>query len=67
MRFLFPLSTAMGFVVMGEDWTIAYANSPSPTQPTYVRYRSPHGKEVSRSLVLPALKSLQGHLQAGAL
>jgi hypothetical protein len=75
MRLFFALSAAMGFVVMGADCTNAYANSPSPTQATYVRiddayadwYRSRHGKEVDRSLVLPVLKALQGHPEAGAL
>jgi hypothetical protein len=75
MRLFFALSAAMGFVVMGADCTNAYTNSPSPTQATYVRiddahanwYRSRHGKEVDRSLVLPVLKALQGHPEAGAL
>jgi hypothetical protein len=73
MRLFFALSAAMGFVVMGADCTNAYANSPSPTQATYVRiddayadwYRSRHGKEVDRSLVLPVLKAFQGHPEAG--
>jgi hypothetical protein len=64
----------MGFVVMGADCTNAYSNSPSPTQAIYVRiddayadwYRSRHEKEVDRSLVLPVLKALQGHPEAGA-
>jgi hypothetical protein len=63
------------FAQMGADCTNAYAKSPSPTQPTFVRiddayadwYRSRHGKEVDRSLVLPVLKALQGHPEAGAL
>jgi hypothetical protein len=75
MRLFFALSAAMGFVVMGADCTNPYTNSPSPTQATYVRideayadwYRSRHGKEVDRSLVLPVLKVLQGHPEAGAL
>jgi hypothetical protein len=49
---------------------------PTPRrQPTCVRaddayvgwYRSRHGKEVDRSLVLPVLKVLQGHSEAGAM
>jgi hypothetical protein len=75
MRLFFALSAAIGFVVMGADCTNAYANSPSPTQATYVQiddayadwYRSCHGKEVDRSLVLPVLKTLQGHPEAGTL
>jgi hypothetical protein len=64
-----------GYVVMGADYTNARANSPSPTQPTYVQiddtyadwYRSHNGKEVDHLLVLPVLKALQGHPEAGAL
>jgi hypothetical protein len=75
MRLFFALSAAMGFVVMGADCTNAYANSLSPTQATYVRiddaytdwYHSRHGNEVDRSLVLPVLKALQGHPEAGTL
>jgi hypothetical protein len=75
MRLFFPMSAAMGFVVMGADCTNAYTNSPSPSQATYVQiddaytnwYRSRHTKEVDRSLVLPVLKALQGHPEAGAL
>jgi hypothetical protein len=71
MRLFFALTAAMGFVVIGADCTKAYVNSPSPAQPTYIRigdakiewYRSRHGKEVDRSLVLPVLKALQGHLK----
>jgi hypothetical protein len=75
MRLFFALSAAQGFVVLGADCTNAYANSPSPTQQTFVRiddcyadwYRSRYGKEVDRTLVLPVLKALQGHPEAGAL
>jgi hypothetical protein len=53
----------------------AYANAPSPTQPTYGRiddaysdwYHSRHGKEVDRSLVLLVLKALQEHPEAVTL
>ena len=37
MRLFFALSTAISFVVLGADCSNAYASSPSPTQPTYVR------------------------------
>jgi hypothetical protein len=75
MSLFLALSATMGFVVMGADCTNAYANSPSPTQATHVRtddayakwYRSRHGKEVDNSLVLPVLKALHGHPEAGAL
>jgi hypothetical protein len=66
-RLFFALSAAMSFVVMGADCTNAYASAPSPGQPTYARiddayadwYRSRHGKEVDRSLVLPGLNASQ--------
>jgi hypothetical protein len=69
------LSAAMDFVVMDTDCTNSHANSPSPTHRAYIRiddacvdwYRSRRGKEVDRSLVLPVLKALQGHLEAGAV
>jgi hypothetical protein len=75
MRLFFALSAAITFVVMDADCTNAYANSPSPTQARNVRindayvywYRSRHGKEVDRSLVLPVLKAFPGHPEAGAL
>jgi hypothetical protein len=51
------------------------ANASSRSQPTNVRvddiyadcYRSHHGKEVDRSVVLPVLKALQEHPAASAL
>jgi hypothetical protein len=75
IRLFFALSAVMSFVMMVADCTYAYANAPSPGQPSYVRiddayadwYRSRHTKEADRSLVLPALKALQGHPEAGAL
>jgi hypothetical protein len=71
MPLFFALFAAMDFVVTSANCTNAYANSPSPTQATYVRnadwYCYRHGKEVDRSSVLPVLKTLQGHSEAGAL
>jgi hypothetical protein len=75
IRLLFVLSAAMSFDVTGVDCTNAYANAPSPDQPTYVRiddayadwHRPRHGKEVDRSWVLPVLKALQAHPGPGAL
>jgi hypothetical protein len=61
---------------MGADCTNACANSPSPTQATYIRIdddayadlcRARHGKEDERSLVFAVLKALQGPPGAGAL
>jgi hypothetical protein len=64
MRLFLSLSAVTVLVLMGADYTDAYANAPSPTQPTYVRiddayvdwFRSRHGKEVDHSLMLPVLK-----------
>jgi hypothetical protein len=76
MHYLFSvLSAAMSLVVMGADCTNAYANTPSLSQPTYVRiddaytdwYHSRYGKEVGLSLVLPVLKTLWRRPEAGAL
>jgi hypothetical protein len=75
MRLFFALSAAMTFVVMGADCTKTCANSSSSTQATGFRvddvhvdwYRSRHGKEIDRSMVLPVFKVLQGHPEAGAL
>jgi hypothetical protein len=51
------------------------AIAPPPTQPIYVRiddayadgYRSRHKKEVNCSLMLPVIKALQGHPEAGVM
>jgi hypothetical protein len=75
MRLCFTLSVAIGFVVVGADRTNAYANAPSPIKPRYVRiddayadwHRSRNGKEVDSSLMLPVIKVLQGHPEAGSL
>jgi hypothetical protein len=47
----------MTFVVMAADCTNAYVNW----------YRSRYRNEVDRSLVLPVLKALLGHLEVGVL
>jgi hypothetical protein len=57
---------------MGVDCTNAYANFPSPTQPTHVRivdayvdwYRSRHGKEVA---LFVTTQGLTGRPEAGTL
>jgi hypothetical protein len=59
---------------MGADCTKAYANVPSPDQPTNARiddayadcYCSRHGMEVDCSLVPPVLNAFQGRPEAGA-
>jgi hypothetical protein len=75
MHLFFTLHAAMSFAAMGVDCTNAYANAPSPGQPTYARidddyadwHPSRHGKEVDRSWVVPVLKALQAHPEAGAM
>ena len=75
MRLFFALSAALGLVVLSTDADNAYANSPAPKTPTYVRiddayaewYYHRYGKNIDRSLVLPVLHALQGHPEAGAL
>lgn len=75
MRIFFALSASLGMTVYSADATNAYANSPAPTVPTYVRiddafadwYLAKHGKAIDRNMVLPVLHALQGHPEAGAL
>jgi Reverse transcriptase (RNA-dependent DNA polymerase) len=75
MRLFFALASGLGLILYGADCTNAYANAPSPTHPTYLRiddmyadwYLRRFGVDVDRGMVLPVLKALQGHPEAGAL
>ena len=75
MRLFFALSSALGLTVLKTDANNAYANSPAPQVPTFVRiddayaewYYTKHGIHLDRSLVLPVLHALQGHPESGAL
>lgn len=75
MRLFFALAAAENYHVVSVDATNAYANSPPPTVPTYVKIDEPFaewyfntfGQTVDRKKVLRVLHALQGHPEAGAL
>ena len=75
MRMFFALCAQEGFVSLKVDATNAYANSPPPEQPTFVRiddqyadwYEARFGVPIDRSMVLPVQHALQGHPESGAL
>jgi hypothetical protein len=64
-----PAAYAFVLCFEGAEYTNAYSNAPSPTQPTYVWIDDDNadwfcfrdGQEVDRSLVRPVLKALQAH------
>jgi Reverse transcriptase (RNA-dependent DNA polymerase)/GAG-pre-integrase domain len=74
MRIFFALSAVLGMTTFGADATNAFANSPPPAVPTFVRiddayadwYLERHGVELDRSMVLPVLHALQGHPESGS-
>lgn len=65
----------MGYVIYSADATNAYANSPPPSQPTFVHiddayrdwYLTRFGVKLDRDLVLPVQHALQGHPESGKL
>ena len=76
MRLFFALSAALGLVVTTADTTNAFQQSPAPSVPCYLEiddaYASWHLKHFGtaidrRTHVIPLLKALQGHPEAGAL
>ena len=74
-RVFFALCAGLGLTALSADATNAYANSPPPTVPTFVRiddayadwYKERFGVDLDRRMVLPVLHALQGHPEAGAL
>jgi KUP system potassium uptake protein len=76
MRLFFALATASNYVITVADTTNAYQQSPPPTRQCYLTiddaYRSWCQKRFnmtvdSRTHVIPVLKALQGHPEAGVL
>ena len=75
LRLFFALAAAENLVVIGGDARDAFAHSPGPSTPTFVRvddafiewYRRHTGITLDRSLVIPILRALQGHPEAGRL
>ena len=74
-RLFFALSAALGYQVYGGDAVDAFAHSPPPETPTFIRiddayfdwYKYRFGIELDRSQVLPVLHALQGHPESGRL
>ena len=76
MRLFFALSAAEGYYITIGDTTNAFQKSPPPTKQCYLEiddayrswYKKRFGKDVDpRTHVIPVLKALQGHPEAGAL
>jgi Reverse transcriptase (RNA-dependent DNA polymerase) len=75
MKLFFALCAGMLMLIFKTDADNAYANSPPPGRPTFVRvdnayaewYLARHGVLLDRSMVLPVLHALQGHPESGAL
>ena len=75
MHLFYALCAALGLHVLSTDADNAYANSPPPDIPTFVRidnayaewYKDKYGMDIDRSMVLPVLHALQGHPESGAL
>jgi hypothetical protein len=69
------LSANLNYVIYKGDVRDAYAHSPGPETPTFIRicdqfadwYRERKGTSVNRSHVIPLLRALQGHPEAGRL
>ena len=75
MRMFFSLCAYENYISLMVDATNAYANSPPPAQPTFVRvddqyaawYLERHQIQLSSSMALPVQHALQGHPESGAL
>ena len=76
MRIFSAITAIKNYVAIGADAVNAYAQSPPPDQPTYVRvdqqyadwYKARYGIQLDpKTDVLPAQHALQGHPEAGAL
>ena len=73
-RLFFAIAAELNLRIYGGDAKDAYAHSPGPSIPTYVSiddqysdwYIYRHNKSIDRKKVLPVLKALQGHPEAGA-
>ena len=74
-RLFLALSAALNYVIYGGDARDAFAHSPAPKIPTFIRiddafadwYQAKFGKPIDRRHVLPIQHALQGHLEAAQL
>ena len=75
MRVFITICAHKNYLFGDGDAINAYAQSPPPEEPTYVRiddqyadwYYAKHGHHVDRRKVLPVQHALQGHPESGAL
>eukprot|EP00957_Ditylum_brightwellii_P032537 2465371-Ditylum_brightwellii.AAC.1 len=75
IRLFTSIVAIKNLLILGADETNAYAQSPPPSTPTFMRiddqyddwYKNKYDKELDRKHVLPVLHALQGHPESGAL
>ena len=75
MRLFCAICADCNYLIGDGDVENAYAQSPPPEEPTYVRiddqyadwYLHKYGIHIDRRMVLPVLHALQGHPESGAL
>jgi hypothetical protein len=76
MKLFFALCVLLGMIVTYGDVDNAYQNSPSPTEPCHLEadeaycswYKKRFGKDIDpKRYVIPALRAIQGHPEAGRL
>jgi hypothetical protein len=74
-RLFMALAAKLNYTIWKGDVRDAYAHSPGPETPTFIRicdqfadwYQARKGHAVNRSHVIPLLRALQGHPEAGRL
>jgi hypothetical protein len=75
MRIFFAICMIKNYVVLGADAINAYAQSPPPKTPSYVRLDAQYikwflwrfGVKLDRDLLLPVIHALQGHPYSGSI
>eukprot|EP00957_Ditylum_brightwellii_P183895 14007603-Ditylum_brightwellii.AAC.1 len=75
MRLFTAIAAIKNYLILGADATNAYAQSPPPSNPTYLRiddqyadlHNNKFGIELNKNDVLPVLNALQGHPDSGVL
>jgi hypothetical protein len=76
MKLFFALCVLLGMIVTYGDVDNAYQNSPPPTEPCHLEadeaycswYKKRFGKDIDpKRYVIPALRAIQGHPEAGRL
>ena len=75
MKLFTAIAALCNYIIIGADATNAYAQSPPPTDPTFMHiddqyadwYFNKYGTHLDQKMVLPVLHALQGHTESGAL